>query len=73
MKMIKGFETELVRVEKLEKVESEGLVYYVHEVGLGNNEHDALFRFTSFDEVSAYFDAIYALLVCNNVKIIKQF
>lgn len=72
MKMMCGFETELVRITMLS--ENDIQAYYVREVGLGyDNDHDVMKKFDSFSDASDFYDYIRNLLISNNVKIIKEF
>ena len=72
IKLLKGFETEAVRITLLS--ENDIQAYYVREVGmLARNEHDVMKKFDSFDEAAGYYDALNAVLIANGVKIIKTF
>ena len=72
MKFIKGFETEVARISLIRGTDFRA--YYVCVVGLADdNEHDVIKEFASIEEASSWYSAIYAVLVCNNVKIIKHF
>lgn len=68
--LLKGFETEAVKVGLLE----ENGKYYYKEVGmLQTNEHETIKEFNCFEKAIDFYGSIFLLLKYNNVKILKTF
>ena len=69
MKMICGFETDVVRCEVRVDDRLEKPSYYYFEVGLGDNEHEILRHFETLEEAEKVYFWVKGLLASNNVKI----